>query len=163
MKKLSFLIIGFSILIIHSCSIYAMLTQTRKVSLKGIKRPSPQVVMQKRTLYTPEKLQGLYTNLPEELRPISPVHGAAKSDSGALQKIYAVESENPAPAVKLVQALFYQQGQQFKPTENKSNAAYALNPGVLGLVIGALEKNKLQDPQARTYIINEWRAEYKRM
>jgi ankyrin repeat protein len=164
--KLFLRIIGIVFFVTHSGVMYAMLIRPAQKGYQTMARyrlANQMSALQKRTLYTPEKLKGLYTGLSEELQPISPVFGAAKSASGVLQKIYAVESDNPAPALKLVKALFYQHGEQFKPTENKSNAAYALNPGILGLVIGAAEKNKLQDPEVRKYIINEWRAEYKRI
>lgn len=125
-----------------------------------VNRAMPAMI-QKRTLYTAPKLKGLYDPLTQEAKSVSPLFGAAEYESKALQRRYGTESS--APAIELVQELFYQQGPQFKPTANKSKAAYALTPGILGLVIGALESGKLQDPEVRKYIIDQWRNEYARI
>lgn len=112
-----------------------------------------------RSIWTPQKLKGMYTPLSKEAKPLSPVHGAAGYTSGFLQRMYATESE--APAIKLVKELFYVDGPQFKPTSNKSKPAYSLTPTLLGMTIGALETNKMQDSRVRQDIIDEWRKEHK--
>ncbi|HSC24878.1 MAG TPA: hypothetical protein VLB80_01505 [Candidatus Babeliales bacterium] len=114
---------------------------------------------QKRTIYTPEKLYGLYEPFSEKARSVSPLYGAAKYESKVLEKMYSMESETSA--IQLVQELFHKQGPQFKPTENKSKAAYSLTPEIIGLILGALESGKLNDEDVRKYIFNEWRIAHK--
>ncbi|HEV2916201.1 MAG TPA: ankyrin repeat domain-containing protein [Candidatus Babeliales bacterium] len=112
----------------------------------------------RRTLYTPGRLKGLYEPLSPQARVVSPVHGAAKYSSGALQRMYTSESD--APAVLLVKELFYKQETQFKPTANKSKPAYSLDASILGLILGALETNKFNDQKVKQFIIDQWRAEH---
>ena len=116
---------------------------------------------QKRTIYTAERLKGLYKPLTPKAQKVSPLHGAIEFETGAVERRYDVESEAFGP--ELVQELFYKQGPQFRPTSSKSKAAYALSPEILGFVIGALETGKLQDPAVRAYIIEQWTNEYRKI
>lgn len=153
---------------ILSSSLQGMFTSTTfsraarlKSSRMGVARISPFANgMQKRTFYTPELLKQ-WSELPKELSIFSPAYGIAKKESGALEKMYAVESD--ASAIKLVQSLFHQIGNQFLPTKHISNPVCALNPAILGLIIAAGEKNQLENPQVRSYIAHEWRVEYEKV
>src|SRR5579863_3256790 len=116
---------------------------------------------QKRTLYAPEKIKGLYQGLTPKAQEVSPVLGAIELETGAVQKRYEMESEAFGP--QLVQELFYKQGPQFRPTASKSKAAYSFSPEIVGLVIGALESGRLQEQEVRDYIINQWVDEYRRI
>jgi ankyrin repeat protein len=120
--------------------------------------PTQTPTITKRTLYTPLRLKNLYEPLTQQAKSVSLVHGAAKYTSGSLQRMYASESD--APSVQLVKELFHQQGPQFKPTANKSKAAYSLNASILGLILGACETNKLNDPKVRQFIVEQWQAEH---
>lgn len=115
--------------------------------------------MQQRSIYTPHKLKGTYAPLTETAQAVSPVHGAAKYTSGALQRMYDIKSNTPS--IRLVQELFYKDGPQFRPTQNKSKAGYSLSPSVIGLILGALEVDKLKENDVRENIINQWRNEHK--
>lgn len=153
---------------INSSLLQGMLTPIlrRSAQLKNVRMPlqkSPFITgVQKRTLYTPESMKQL-SQLPKEVRIVSPVHGIAKKESGVLEKMYAVKSDSPALAVKLVQSLFHLVGNQFGPSRHITNPVCALTSGILGLVIGAAEKNQLENPQVRIYITNEWRTEYEKI
>ncbi len=118
-------------------------------------------IQQKRTIYAPEKIKGLYEGLTSKAQEVSPVIGAIELETGAIQKRYETESEAFGP--QLVQELFYKQGPQFRPTASKSKAAYSLSPEIIGLVIGALESGRLQEQKVRDYIINQWLDEYRRI
>jgi hypothetical protein len=165
MKKLYIMI-----LLLVPSVVQGMFTQTSRVGTKTyrqgattIRRISPIIrpTIQKRTIYKPEQIKGLYSKLTEQAKPVSPAFGAAKYESGTLKTMYSVESD--APAIKLVKKLFYQResGEPIKPTVLKSNPAYSLNPSILGLVMGALEAHQLADPTVRKYIIEQWKAEHK--
>lgn len=135
-------------------------TSTRSKAAMRAARPTIPTI-QKRTLYKPQHLKGLYSQLSESARPISPVFGAAKYESGVLQKMYSVDSDTPA--ITLVKTLFFQRNASdpIKPTSLKSNPAYSLSPSILGMIMGALETNKIQEPATRASIIQEWITEHK--
>ncbi len=154
MKKLKIYTISFIIFLFISLPLFSMRIN-RSSKLRNLKKPP-----QKRTLLTTQQLNfnQPFTQSAEEIHPL---RGAITVETGAMKRMYAVEYQAFGP--QLVKELFYQQQSQFKPTVNKSKAAYALSPGILGLVIGALETNKLQDPATREYIINQWIDEFKRI
>lgn len=161
MKKLSFIIIIF--FAINTYVVECMFTSTsllRSGRVFGEKLSPFTSGMQKRTFYTAESIKK-FSKLPQELRIVSPVYGIAKKESGALERMYVVESN--APAIKLVQSLFHHVGNQFLPTRHISNPACALDAQMLGLVIGAAENNTLQDPLTRAYIAGQWRDAYQKI
>lgn len=157
--SLYFLLLGLVVGLSSDTFCLSRLLSRTSQAPRAIRRPAPPAA-QKRTLMTPAQIKGMYDPLTEIAKPVSPVVGAVKYETGALQRMYEVPSE--APAIKLVQELFYQQESQFKPTANKSKAAYALSPSILGLVIGALESGKLKDQTVRKDIIKQWQEEYKK-
>ncbi len=128
----------------------------RAIALK-LKYSLPQV--QQRFVYTPHKLKGVYTPLTETAQAVSPVHGAAKYMSGALQRMYDIKSNTPS--IVIVQELFYKDGPQFRPTQNKSKPGYSLSPSVIGLILGALEADKFKEGDVQANIITQWRNEHK--
>ncbi len=159
MKSIKFYILGFVIYFINTSQLYAMLSKFNPATLKRV--TAVKRVAQKRGIYNPSKLKGLYTPLTNEAKKVSPMHGAIEFETGIIQKKYEVESQAFGP--QLVQELFFKQGPQFKPTSSKAKAAYALSPEILGLVIGALETGRLQEEKVRNYIIDQWQNEYRKI
>lgn len=132
----------------------------RTIRTKTPKKPAPRAPIQRRTITNPREFKHLYEQLTPQAKPFSPIHGAALIETGALEKMWLYGPAEDVVA-QLVRALFYKQESQFKPTELKSAAAYALNPDILGLVMGVIASDRLQDPSVRKYIISQWRTEYK--
>lgn len=140
----------------------AMFTQiSRRASQSSrLTRPTTTTI-QKRTYYNPHKFKGL-PPLTEQAQFASPLRGAVEWESGRLPRMYTLSAIDD-PFVELVHELYHQIKSDFGPTRNLSKAAYSLNPGIIGLVIGALISNKLHDEKEREYIIAEWRKEYARL
>lgn len=157
MKKFFFVI---PVLFCCYASIYSMLmrriSQGRYTTIPGRTRPQ-----QKRLRWSPQHLGSLTNNL---TRPIPvqflPIHGAAIAKSPILENMLLVDPNNSDVFVKITHSLLYQTNpsEPVRVTNNKSMAAYALEPELLGYVMGALEKGNLA--QDRTKIVDLWQKKY---
>lgn len=111
-------------------------------------------------------LKGLYTGLTDEAKPYSPVHAAALAESGWVKRLYEVGNKEDA-TVKLLNdektGLFFLRDNQFRPTQNKSNPCYSLNPPLIGTMIGGLVTEKLNDQKFKSEVLKAWREEHKKM
>lgn len=145
----------------------AMLSRlSRTHSKRLIAAPIMHIAQQKRLLYSPCKLKGISALFPAEKQHLSPAYGAPFAHSRYLRNLYAVGNEKN-PLVQLAKdpkiGLFYKQGEQFRPTQLKSNPAYALTPTILGHLIGAIETKKIDKKETQDAVITLWRAEHKKL
>ncbi len=111
-----------------------------------------------------DHLKHLYNGLTDEAKPFSPIHGAALAESGWLKRLYQYGSEQDA-LTKLVSdektGLFHLRDDQFRPTQNKSNPCYSLNPRLVGTIIGSLQNNTFD--KTKDNIAQQWKDEHNRV
>ncbi len=128
----------------------------------GIRRAVPNAVtMAKRSIVDVSAYHSTYDCLKDQ-KQLSPITGALFVDSGALLRFYqyAAAEHKPTAVGKLVLAMFYKNGEEFRHTQNKSNPAYSLTPELLAKLIHHLNKGTLANVEVREKIKEEWRAHH---
>jgi hypothetical protein len=132
----------------------AQTARTRNI----IARPTATAA-QKRTVFTHHKLKGLHKDLTKEAQKVSPVLGGGNYAAARTQNMLNTEKNSTIPTINLIHELIDPHNR--RPTVNKSKAAYALSPYMIGIILGALETNQLKNPEVLAYIIAQLRHEFK--
>jgi hypothetical protein len=116
--------------------------------------------MHRRQICSAANLKGFTDALKPTKQHLAPSRGAPFAETEYyFPNVY--EYGSPLhPLAKLIRALFYKQDTQFRPTQNKSNPAYALTPQLLGHLISLIEDNALNDAKKRQELFTTWKKEY---
>lgn len=144
-----------------------MINYTMLRSLARSSRVNTPSTPQKRYIWSSRQLDEL-SNQPFsktfEFSKFSPAHGAALINSNVLKNMIFMNISDPDPMIKVVKLLFFGLSEtgEVRPTNNKSMAAYALESEILGLIMGALEVQRLKEEKVWQHIIYEWQQEYRK-
>lgn len=135
------------------------------ISSASSEKASPFQSPQNRSYWNYKHLPELSKLLPKHASEFDPAHGFALEKSNVLTNWLSVKVKNSAVFIKIASLMYHRQtaNEPARPTNNKSMAAYALSPQIIGLVMGALKMGLLQDKSVRQYIVEQWQAEYARM